>query len=273
MGCGEESPADTSVYIGIFNSKVNSSILSGAGVLDIYNSCVVGKGQIYESASIGGYEGCSTMGDINIYNSYIKATSQGDGAVIGSAKNCTGGNIKIVNSTVDAQSTKDNVYGSGTGAAIGSGAGGTGGNIVIENSYIIASGVKGAGIGGGDDGNGGTINITDSEVYAKGKSYGVGIGCGEDGESTTVRICGSSKVKAEAKAGSMSSAVGHGGYWFSYDGNSTYIDEGLLVKAGEKESSAKDYSYKDRVKAAENNNYAYIYPCAFRDRMALHQRG
>ncbi len=118
MGCGEESPADTSVYIGIFNSKVNSSILSGAGVLDIYNSCVVGKGQIYESASIGGYEGCSTMGDINIYNSYIKATSQGDGAVIGSAKNCTGGNIKIVNSTVDAQSTKDNVYGSGTGAAI-----------------------------------------------------------------------------------------------------------------------------------------------------------
>ena len=58
------------------------------------------------------------MGDINIYNSYIKATSQGDGAVIGSAKNCTGGNIKNVNSTVDAQSTKDNVYGSGTGAAI-----------------------------------------------------------------------------------------------------------------------------------------------------------
>ena len=90
MGCGEESPADTSVYIGIFNSKVNSSILSGAGVLDIYNSCVVGKGQIYESASIGGYEGCSTMGDINIYNSYIKATSQGDGAVIGSAKKLYG---------------------------------------------------------------------------------------------------------------------------------------------------------------------------------------
>ncbi len=103
---------------------------------------------------------------------------------------------------------------------------------------------------------GGIIRIYGSEVKCG------EMGCGEDGESATVRICGSSKVKAEAKAGSMYSAVGHGGYWFSYDGNSTYIDEGLLVKAGEKESSAKDFSYKDRVKAAENNNYAYIYPCA-----------
>lgn len=190
IGCGTKSTADTSVYIGVYNSTIKSALHNGAGVLDFYNSTLDTHGLLNQSAAdVGGYQGCTKMGDINIVNSYVDAdTKVGRGAAIGSCEDCDGGNIRIINSTVNAQCVKDNIYGLGYGAAIGGGQGGKGGNIVIEKSCVVAAAFTGAGIGGGKGKSGGSVTITDSVVMTSALQGGAGIGGGDDGHGGNINI-------------------------------------------------------------------------------------
>lgn len=188
IGCGDYSETDNSAYIGIFNARVRSNLHNGAGKLDIYNSSVNGGGAIYSSACIGGYTNCKQIGDINIYNSYVIATTQGNGAAIGSNKGCDSGKIRIIDSSVDARCTKDSVYKGGSSAAIGGGTDGNGGTIEIDHSYVSACAEIGAGIGGGKNKNGGTITITESIVLASSTTGGAGIGGGDDAHGGTISI-------------------------------------------------------------------------------------
>ena len=188
IGCGDYSETDTSAYIGIFNSRVRSNLHNGAGNLDIYNSEVNGGGAIYSSACIGGYTGCKQMGEISIYNSYVIATTQGNGAAIGSNKGCDSGKINIICSSVDARCTKDSVYKGGSSAAIGGGTDGNGGSIKIDHSYVSACATVGAGIGGGKNKNGGNITITESIILASSTTGGAGIGGGDDAHGGTISI-------------------------------------------------------------------------------------
>lgn len=207
IGCGDYSETDTSAYIGIFNSRVRSNLHNGAGNLDIYNSEVNGGGAIYSSACIGGYTGCKQMGEISIYNSYVIATTQGNGAAIGSNKGCDSGKINIICSSVDARCTKDSVYKGGSSAAIGGGTDGNGGSIKIDHSYVSACAEIGAGIGGGKNKNGGNITITESIILASSTTGGAGIGGGDDAHGGNISIAGSfvhSKTESKQNSGAYS---------------------------------------------------------------------
>ena len=191
IGCGDYSEADPTAYIGIFNSRIRSNLHNGAGMLEIYNSAVDGGGAIYSSACIGGYTGCKQLGDINIYNSYVIAKTQGNGAAIGSNEGCDSGTIRIVNSSVDARCTTDKVYKGGTAAAIGGGSDGRGGNIEISYSYVSACAAVGAGIGGGKNKSSGTVKVNDSIVLASSSQGGAGIGGGDDAHGGNISIADS----------------------------------------------------------------------------------
>lgn len=207
IGCGDYSAPDTTAYIGIFNSRIRSNLHNGAGILAIYNSAVDGGGAIYSSACIGGYTGCKQMGDINIHNSYVMATTQGNGAAIGSSKGCDSGNIKIVNSSVDARCTKDSAYKSGSSAAIGGGSDGSGGNIQIDYSYVSACAAIGAGIGGGKNKSSGSVKINNSIVLASSSQGGAGIGGGDDAHGGNISIADSyvhSKTESKQNMGAYS---------------------------------------------------------------------
>lgn len=206
IGCGSNSPDDSSAYIGIFNSTLTAAIHNGAGVLDFYNSVLNNSGVLtFSEAEVGAHKGCKKMGDINIVNSYIDASTKiGQGAAIGSCEGCDAGNIRIINSTVNAHSVKDSVYGYGYGAAIG---GGKGGNIVIDHSCVVASAYSGAAIGGGKDCSGGSVSITDSVVMTSAYMGGAGIGGGDSGDSGSIRITDS---EVEATGGEYSAGIGGG---------------------------------------------------------------
>lgn len=190
IGCGPDSSEDTSVFIGIYNSKITGAIHNGAGVLDFYNSTLDASGNLtWDAAEIGGYSGCKRVGDINIVNSYIEAcTKIGKGAAIGSNEDCDCGNINIINSTVNAQSVIDNIYGKGYGAAIGGGKNGRGGNITIDHSTVVAAAITSAAIGGGENCSGGSVSITDSVVMTSASEGGAGIGGGDDGHGGNIDI-------------------------------------------------------------------------------------
>lgn len=120
------------------------------------------------------------------------ASSDGNGAGIGSAKNQTCGNIVISGGTITA------VGGKYRGAGIGSGRNGGCGTITISGGTITATGGDtAAGIGSGEQGNCGdiTINSTVTHVTAtKGSEAPNSIGAGKEGHCGTVTIADPSKV-------------------------------------------------------------------------------
>lgn len=120
------------------------------------------------------------------------ASSDGNGAGIGSARNQACGNIVISGGTITA------VGGRFRGAGIGSGYYGGCGTITISGGTITATGGDtAAGIGSGEQGNCGniTINSTVTHVTAtKGNNSTNSIGAGSYGTCGTVTIADPSKV-------------------------------------------------------------------------------
>jgi hypothetical protein len=120
------------------------------------------------------------------------ASSAGNGAGIGSARNQTCGNIVISGGTITA------VGGRFRGAGIGSGYYGGCGTITISGGTITATGGDtAAGIGSGEQGNCGNITITSGVTHVtatKGNNSTNSIGAGSDGTCGTVTIEDESKV-------------------------------------------------------------------------------
>jgi hypothetical protein len=120
------------------------------------------------------------------------ASSDANGAGIGSAKNETCGNIVISGGTITA------VGGRYRGAGIGSGYNGGCGTITISGGTITATGGDtAAGIGSGEQGNCGNITITSGVTHVtatKGSEASNSIGAGKDGTCGTVTIEDGSKV-------------------------------------------------------------------------------
>ena len=190
IGAGQQSEDDSSVYIGIYNSKINSAINNGAGVLDLYNSTVEGDDWLtFKAAFIGGNEGCTKAGNINIVNCYINVDNKlGEGAVIGGSEDGACSTIRITNSTVNAQNVSDENYGTAKGAGIGGGKNGQGGTIIIENSCVVASAFESAAIGGGSNYRSDSITITNSVVMAAASEGGAGIGGGDESHGGNITI-------------------------------------------------------------------------------------
>jgi len=120
------------------------------------------------------------------------ASSDANGAGIGSAKNETCGNIVISGGTITA------VGGRYRGAGIGSGYNGGCGTITISGGTITATGGNyAAGIGSGEQGNCGNITITSGVTHVtatKGNNTTNSIGAGSEGHCGTVTIEDESKV-------------------------------------------------------------------------------
>jgi hypothetical protein len=219
----------------------------------------------------GGTTGCSGSGigggshgnggTINIYGGTVNARGAYAASGIGGGDDGNGGTITIHGGDINAR-------GGEMGAGIGGGRNGNGGNVEINGGNIYADGgINAAGIGSGeeellsDNIDGGKLTVYGGHVFADGTGWGAGIGGGEDADGAEVKIYGGIvEAYAGGDAGNKNgSAIG------SEDGDNhrgtLYIDNPMMVHAGQTPTSISLFPSATRVPACFFRPYARIEPC------------
>ena len=150
------------------------------------------------------------MGNIEIHNGTVTASSITGGPGIGAGGHSEAGNIQIFNGTVTSTA------GNG-GAGIGTGTCGSVGNIVIEGGNItVIGGQGGAGIGSGQSSSDtGDVEILGGTVTATGGYGSAGIGTGYNGAQFGNIVISGGTVTATA--GERGAGIGAGASGTSLD--------------------------------------------------------
>ena len=222
---------DGDILTGTLGGKLKISIADGAEVT-LDNATIIGvnDGDNYQWAGITclgnctivlsgsnivkgfhknypGIQAAKQVGGVEEYTLTIKgdgsldASSNGNGAGIGSGRHADCGNITISGGEVVAK-------GGFNAAGIGSGASRTIGDITISGGFITATGGEmAAGIGGGFHGYCGNITISGGFITATGVDAAAGIGSSAQGICGDITISGG---EVAATGGQFAAGIGNG---------------------------------------------------------------